>query len=213
MEHRNKVFLNILGILNALAFRIRYNGNLNDKYEIGQCVCGINELSRELGMSPQNVRTALKALEKLTVIQQATNNQGTRITMLDKRIFSISEKHNQQATNKQLTTNIHIHKQIQKKDILSGKPDFAPLCLEILEVLNKTLGKNYRPVASNLKHIASRIKEGYGLEDFVKVVRSKQDEWSGTNMEIYLRPETLFGPKFDSYLQTAKASQSESNKW
>lgn len=211
--NKPSVFANAILVLNELAFRVRYNGNLSDAYEIGQCSCGTYELAEQLGISRQNVRTALNVLEKVTTIQPTTNHQLTTVTILDKRIFSASFKHNQPATNQQLTTNIHIHKQIQKKDILSGKPDFAPLCLEILEILNKALGKNYRPVAANLKHIASRIKEGYVLEDFVKVVRSKQDEWIGTNMEIYLRPETLFGPKFDSYLQTAKALQSESNKW
>lgn len=207
------MFANAIVVLNELAFRVRYNGNISDKYEIGQCICGTNELSQALGLSRQNVRTALKVLERAAIIQPASNKQLTIVTILDKRIFSISQKQGDNEANQPLTTNIHIHKQIQKKDILSGKPDFAPLCLEVLEVLNKTLGKNYRPVPANLKHIASRIKEGYVLEDFVKVVGSKQDEWVGTNMEIYLRPETLFGPKFDSYLQTAKARQTESNKW
>ena len=96
---------------------------------------------------------------------------------------------------------------------MSGKPDFHPLCFEILEELNKALGKKYKPVASNLKHIASRLKENYNLGEFIRVVESKKDEWTGTNMETYLRPETLFGPKFDSYLQTAKAKKEMGNKW
>jgi uncharacterized phage protein (TIGR02220 family) len=101
----------------------------------------------------------------------------------------------------------------RKGTILSGKPDFEPLCFETLEGLNKALGKNYKAVASNLKHIQSRIKENYTLDEFLKVVEFKKEEWTGTNMEQYLRPETLFGPKFDSYLQTAKAKKEIGNKW
>ena len=40
------------------------------------------------------------------------------------------------------------------------------------------------------------------LEDFKTVIDKKYDEWYGTNMQQYLRPETLFGTKFESYLNS-----------
>lgn len=50
------------------------------------------------------------------------------------------------------------------------------------------------------KHINARLNEGYTLDDFKTVIDKKVDEWKGTEMEKYLRPETLFGSKFESYL-------------
>ena len=38
------------------------------------------------------------------------------------------------------------------------------------------------------------------MEDFENVIEKKCAAWKGTEMEQYLRPETLFGTKFESYL-------------
>lgn len=46
----------------------------------------------------------------------------------------------------------------------------------------------------------ARLNEGYTVEDFYTVIDKKYDEWQGTEREKYLRPETLFGNKFESYL-------------
>lgn len=48
--------------------------------------------------------------------------------------------------------------------------------------------------------IAARLAEGFTLEDFKKVILKKSKQWKGTNMERFLRPETLFGTKFEGYL-------------
>lgn len=45
------------------------------------------------------------------------------------------------------------------------------------------------------------------MEDFKKVIDWKVSEWTGTDMEKYLRPETLFGTKFEGYLNAAPAAQ------
>ena len=48
--------------------------------------------------------------------------------------------------------------------------------------------------------IDARLNEGYTLDDFIVVIEKKVFEWKNTDMEKYLRPETLFGSKFESYL-------------
>ena len=37
-------------------------------------------------------------------------------------------------------------------------------------------------------------------EDFYKVINIKSKQWLNTEMEKYLRPETLFSNKFEGYL-------------
>ena len=67
--------------------------------------------------------------------------------------------------------------------------------------LNQVTGKNYRHVPKNINLVKARYNEGFLLEDFKKVIDIKFAEWGkDTEMNKYLRPETLFGTKFDGYL-------------
>lgn len=71
----------------------------------------------------------------------------------------------------------------------------------IISHLNEKAGTNYRASSKATQgHINARLAEGYTVEDFFKVIDKKCAEWRGTDMEKYLRPETLFGSKFENYL-------------
>lgn len=77
----------------------------------------------------------------------------------------------------------------------------------IINYLNEKAGKSYKSTTkAHQRFINARFKEGYTLDDFKKVIDNKVTEWKGRvtrdgqNMENYLRPQTLFGTKFDSYL-------------
>ena len=71
----------------------------------------------------------------------------------------------------------------------------------VVSYLNKKAGTKYRASsAKTQKVIHARVAEGFTLEDFMAVIDKKTAEWMGTEWEKFLRPETLFGPKFESYL-------------
>lgn len=73
----------------------------------------------------------------------------------------------------------------------------------IIDYLNEKADKKYRANnKSTQKHINARLKEGYTVEDFKIVIDKKCTEWKNTEMEQYLRPETLFGTKFEGYLNS-----------
>ncbi|HER9148744.1 putative phage-associated protein [Streptococcus pyogenes] len=114
-----------------------------------------------------------------------------------------------------------LDKEREKESILSGKPDYVfpdwltdSMIEEIkrghsekylvrtpLAYLNHTVGKNYKYLDKNLKPIIARLKEGYTLEEFKHVIDVKTADWKNNpEFSKYLRPETLFGSKFDSYL-------------
>ena len=81
---------------------------------------------------------------------------------------------------------------------------------EIIEYLNTKTGKNYRDnVQKNKSLIKARWSEGYRLDDFKQVIDNTVTDWSGTKYAKYLRPETLFGTKFDSYLNQGKVVKRE----
>ena len=75
------------------------------------------------------------------------------------------------------------------------------ICKEIISYLNLKAKKNFKVnTASHHKFIKARLKEGYALEDFKKVVDIMVAKWKGTEYEQYLQPQTLFGNKMDNYL-------------
>lgn len=65
---------------------------------------------------------------------------------------------------------------------------------------------------SNLKFVNARLKSGYSKDDLIKVIDKKFKDWWGTNMQSYLRPETLFNEtKFQSYINEIGDSKNWSN--
>lgn len=74
-------------------------------------------------------------------------------------------------------------------------------CKIIVEYLNIKAGTNYQSKTKKTQScIHARLKEGFTIEDFKIVIDKKCAEWIGTEYEKFLRPETLFGTKFEGYL-------------
>lgn len=72
---------------------------------------------------------------------------------------------------------------------------------EVVDYLNQKAGTKYKSNSKNTtKHIKARLNDGYTLEDFKSVIDKKCSEWLNTDMEKYLCPDTLFGSKFEKYL-------------
>lgn len=73
----------------------------------------------------------------------------------------------------------------------------------IVDFLNSKADTNYKHTTGKTQSlIRARMNEGFTLEDFKQVISNKCNEWKGTDFEKYLRPETLFGTKFESYLNS-----------
>jgi uncharacterized phage protein (TIGR02220 family) len=73
---------------------------------------------------------------------------------------------------------------------------------DAITYLNEKLGTRYKGKPADISRIKARMSppENFTLDDFKTVVDKKISDWKGTHMERYLRPETLFGTKFESYL-------------
>ena len=87
-------------------------------------------------------------------------------------------------------------------NILSGNPTASRIPYkEIVDYLNEKTGKNFKhKTAKTRKFIEARWNQDFRLDDFKKVIDVKTDEWLNTDSDKYLRPETLFGTKFEGYL-------------
>ena len=73
----------------------------------------------------------------------------------------------------------------------------------VIDHLNEKASKNFKGTTKKTKScIDARIREGFTEADFLKVIDIKTKEWKDNpDMSKYLRPETLFGTKFEGYLQ------------
>jgi len=112
-----------------------------------------------------------------------------------------------QPNDNQMETQVRLGKDRLGKDSLGYNVEqFSSECEEIISYLNKKLKSNFSTKSKkNNEHIIARLKEGFSVEDFKKVIDKKYDEWSkDLKMAQYLRPETLFGTKFEAYLNTPK---------
>lgn len=90
------------------------------------------------------------------------------------------------------------------KNTLSDKSDHARTYpyAEVITYLNQKAGTAFKVNSKDTrKHIKARFDEGFTVDDFKTVIDRKVVEW-GSNPEMaqYLRPSTLFGTKFESYL-------------
>lgn len=84
---------------------------------------------------------------------------------------------------------------------IDNKKDNKDIYVEIIDYLNNKIGTAYKATSKTTRqHIRARIAEGYTVEDFFKVIDNQHEEWKGTKFEQYLRPATLFGTKFENYL-------------
>lgn len=97
--------------------------------------------------------------------------------------------------------------------------DFCSICnmsyvdvyITVINYLNLKTNSNYKyTTKKNQTLIHARAEEGFNIDDFKTVIDKKTDEWLGTDMERYLRPETLFGTKFEGYLNQTIRSKSKS---
>lgn len=109
-------------------------------------------------------------------------------------------QNNSKLESKEFETNKELNINNLNKD-MSGKPDERIPFKEIIDYLNENTGKNFKNVEGNKKVIRARWNEGNRLEDFKKVIDVKTSQWlNNKEMQVYLRPSTLFSSKFENYL-------------
>ena len=111
------------------------------------------------------------------------------------------------------TNNIINNKKKINKDIVEQST--TAYIKTIVEYLNERAGTKYKyQTATTQQHIKARIKEGFTVDDFKTVIDVMVTEWGNdAEMKKYLRPQTLFGTKFESYLnrnQQAKVKSGSS---
>lgn len=177
-------------------------GNLAIECKRGQLLWSLQTMSSRWGWGIKKGRLFLDFLQKSEMIVREDVKKTTRITICKYDYYqsegqakgtSRAGKGHIKGIRGATTKEDKEDKEI-KEDILSG----------IVEYLNQKLNTNYKPDAkSTITHIQARLNDGYTYEDFKKVIDYKTKEWRDTEMAKFLRPETLFSPKFENYLNSS----------
>lgn len=112
--------------------------------------------------------------------------------------------------------NININT-INKNNIYSpaeqDEGNLNPKIKEIIDFLNAQCNKNFKSNTKNTVNIINkRLKDGFTVEDFKKVILKKSKQWKNTDYDKFLRPTTLFGDKFEGYLNENISFRSKTTK-
>jgi uncharacterized phage protein (TIGR02220 family)/predicted phage replisome organizer len=180
-------------------------------------------LADELDFEESTVRLALEALERFNMIvtnsdfltiagwEEYQNIEGMDKIREQNRIRQAKFKAKQKALPGNVTGNV-IVTDGNATDIEEDKDiDKEKEYISIVSYLNEKAGTNFKATTAKTKSaINARLAEGFKVEDFKTVIDKKCAEWIGTELQKYLRPETLFGTKFEGYLN-AKQGRNETN--
>lgn len=122
---------------------------------------------------------------------------------------SLRVSYNNKELNKELKD-----KELSNKDISSGKPDRIPYA-EIVDYLNEKTDRQFKSTTKKTQSlIRARLNEGWEVEHFKTVIDNKVAQWKDDNkMQRYLRPDTLFGTKFEGYLNEDAPKKSKQEGW
>lgn len=181
-----------------------------------------DEMLSTLFDKPVNtIRLALSTLEKFNMIDLNTdgsivitnwvkhqNIEGMEKIREQNRLRAKKHYEKKKNSNVSLTLDVtepnatDIDKEIDKeKDIDKEKIPYT----EIIDYLNKETNKKFKVTQKWKDLIKARWNEGQRFDDFKKVIDVKSEQWlNNQEMNQYLRPATLFGNKFDSYLNEHK---------
>lgn len=82
-----------------------------------------------------------------------------------------------------------------------GKNKYKEVRERIIAHLNTLAGTNYQPHAKSIRrYLDARLDDGLSEKEALEIIEMMVEEWSGTEHEKYLRPETLFNAtKCESY--------------
>lgn len=160
-------------------------------------------LAKATSLTENEIRTAVKHLKSTGEITNRNHGKYTVFTVV--KYNEYQENYNQNA-NRMQTVDNQITNTILKEDKneKKRKKDNIPYA-EVISYLNEKAGTKFKSDSSNTQRfIKARFSDGFTLEDFKKVIDTMCEKWkSNEKMKQYLRPQTLFGTKFESYLNLA----------
>ncbi len=190
---------------------VRYDKDLKDKAKLlygeivslsdknGYCYASNKYFAELYNISTTSVSLLIKNLvdkgylESKIIYKKNTKEIDKRYLRIVKGGYLSKVKGGIKEKLKENNTSINNNNIILKNNIYIG---------QVIDYLNNKLGTRYKSTTPKTKQlINARLNEGFIVDDFKKVIDNKYNDWfNDDKMNKYLRPETLFGTKFENYL-------------
>ena len=157
----------------------------------------------ELAFEPikQSLKRDLKKWEKQ---QEQRSEAGKRSAEVRKRNAKLAERDSTTVNDRSISSTVNGNVSVNVNDSVNV----------IVSYLNSRVGSSFKASTDKTKRmINARLNEGFTVEDFKKVIETKAEEWENDPKFCkFLRPETLFSNKFESYLNQQQAGQSREDE-
>ena len=185
------------------------------------CFASNEHFSKFFSLSKNRCSEIIKSLEKKGYIKidyiyqegskaisrrviRCVRNIDGGIRNIDNPIRKTEEGYSENREDNNTSFNNTFSNTSNKKDIVEQSSTTPLPYEEIVQYLNQKTGKNFKHTSKvTQRHIRARLAEGFTVSDFKQVIDKKCSDWlRDQKMKEYLRPETLFGTKFESYLNS-----------
>jgi len=161
----------------------------------GQLLTSRNRIMADTGLTAQNIRTVLHSLKSTNVLTVESTRKHTIITVVHWEQY---QQCNGLVTNSQPTANQQL---TTCKNVKNVNNKYMSEIDVIIAHYNKTTNRNVSAKTSDTQKKITRILSKNSVQDVIKVIDSKFKEWNNTEFQKYVRPSTLFGNKFETYLE------------
>lgn len=183
------------------------------------CFPSYKKIALKCGCSERQAKSVVKILENKGLIKKENRIKSNSNEKESNIYFVLTAKlggeydaqqvvnmmHNPSAPHaQQVVHEVHSKKTYIKSNIYSPteqeeKKINKDIHKRIIDYLNEKADKSFKSTTKKtISLINSRLAEGFVEEDFYKVIDNKVHAWlEDAKMSVYLRPETLFGNKFD----------------
>lgn len=194
--------------------KVNYN-NMNGNLPKGQFYISNGTVSKDLNISIGKAKRLIKNFKELNIIQLVqlgnTDNKPSVYEYSNNIDLGYDLGHNlgndiKEASNSNNLCLLDEHTYDKGDDIENchskkNNINNNKIVSCVVDYLNKKTGKRFKKTSVKTKNlINARLNEGFDEEDFYRVINIKSKQWLYTEMEKYLRPETLFSNKFEGYL-------------
>ena len=185
------------------------------------CFASNEHFSKFFSLSKNRCSEIIKSLEKKGYIKidyiyqegskaisrrviRCVRNIDGGIRNIDNPIRKTEEGYSENREDNNTSFNNTFSNTSNKKDIVEQSSTTLLPYEEIVQYLNQKTNKNFKHTSKvTQRHIRARLAEGFTVSDFKQVIDNKCNDWlRDQKMKEYLRPETLFGTKFESYLNS-----------
>ena len=176
----------------------------------GQFITSRRHFAKECGkgITEQMIRSAWVVFQKQGFSTIKTTQDYTLVTIENWGIYQdVLKKETQGLAQGQPNPGPRSTINNNDKNVKNVKKD--NIYTRVITRLNEKASKNFKSTTQKTKTcIDARLREGFVEEDFYKVIDNKCNDWLNNNeMNKFLRPETLFGNKFESYLNQSTNKQ------